>query len=104
MSNFPKQENEQKQETGKGLDDPPCSLFIGGPMDGQKIGIPSDISTIQVPSNDGSCEIYKVELFAADGKLFKVCIHAGLDCSDAMEMLISKYPANDQSNSADLSA
>ena len=25
MSNFPKQENEQKQETGKGLDDPPCS-------------------------------------------------------------------------------
>jgi hypothetical protein len=28
MSDFPKQENDEKQETGKGLDDPPCYRLV----------------------------------------------------------------------------
>ena len=71
-----------------------CSLFIGGRADGQRMCIPKDISTVQIPCNDGTCEIYKVELIRTAKKNFKICVHADLNHTEAMELLISKYPAN----------
>lgn len=71
-----------------------CSLFIGGRADGQRMAIPEDITTVQIPCNDGACEIYKVERFGTMARGVNICIQGDLSFDDAMEMLLSKYPAN----------
>ena len=62
--------------------------------DGQRVCIPKDLSTVQIPCNDGTCEIYKVELIGTAKKNFKICVQADMSHEDAVELLISKYPAN----------
>lgn len=92
MSEKPKGENEHTASSG--LDDPPCSLFIGGSSDGKWMRIHDHLSSVHVPTINGGYESYRVEWFGSAGSHQKVCVFSELSSSDAMGMLVRNYKAN----------
>ena len=84
------------------------ALFIGGPIDGRREVVRDGIyrvaeemegvKVLSLPDMDKLPSIiiheYRAESIGADNKVVAtVMVHEKLTCSDALEMLVNRYPA-----------
>lgn len=63
-------------------------LFVGGPLNGERINVPSDIRHYKV--RDGS--IYVRSLYSADEEMLTLFVHKSLRPGEALKLLIERYP------------